>query len=179
MWLKEIDSSWTLFLDRDGVINQRNFNGYITSVENFHFTPYFLDTIPLLSKIFGKIIVVTNQQGVGKGEMSIEKLHEIHTFMQQAIQKQGGEINHVMSATNLKNTINDRRKPLPNMALEAKIIFPGIDFTKSVMIGDTNSDIQFGINLGMKTILVKSKEKVTAKADLEIEDFNELKLILQ
>ena len=179
MWVNEIDSDWTLFLDRDGVINQRNFNGYITTVENFHFTPHFLDTIPLLTKFFGKIIVVTNQQGVGKGEMSLDRLHEIHSYMQQSIQKHGGEINHVLSATNIKNTINDRRKPLPNMALEAQKLFPTIDFNKSVMIGDTNSDIQFGKNLGMKTILLKSEEKIIVKADLEIESFNELKSILQ
>ncbi len=179
MWVQEIDSDWTLFLDRDGVINQRNFNGYITSVETFHFTPYFLDSIPILTNIFGKIIVVTNQQGVAKGEMSIDKLHEIHSYMKQAIQKHGGKINHVLSATNLKNTINDRRKPLPNMAFEAKKIFPTIDFTKSVMIGDTNSDILFGNNLGMKTILLKSTEQITVKADLEINNFNELKSILQ
>lgn len=179
MWVHEIDSDWTLFLDRDGVINQRNFNGYITSIETFHFTPYFLETIPLLTNLFGNIIVVTNQQGVGKGEMSLDRLREIHTYMQQTIHTHGGEINHVLAATNIKNTINDRRKPLPNMALEAKKLFPTIDFTKSVMIGDTNSDIQFGKNLGMKTILIKSEEKVTIKADLEIENFNELKSILQ
>ena len=174
MWVHEIDSDWTLFLDRDGVINQRNFNGYITTVETFHFTPYFLDTIPLLTKFFGKIIVVTNQQGVGKGEMSLDRLHEIHSYMQQSIQKHGGEINHVLSATNIKNTINDRRKPLPIMGLEAQMKNPKINFSKSIMIGDTNSDMCFGKNLGMKTILLKSTEHVTSNVDLEIENFNEL-----
>jgi len=179
MWLNDINSEWTLFLDRDGVINQRNFNGYITSIDTFHFTPYFLEIIPILTNLFGTSIVVTNQQGVGKGEMSLESLNEIHTFMLQHITQVGGEINQVFSATNLKNATNDRRKPSSSMALEAKKLYPKIDFSKSVMIGDTNTDLQFAKQLGMKSILLKSPEKITLKADLEIDNFMELKSILQ
>lgn len=179
MWLQEIDSNWTLFLDRDGVINERNFDGYITKTDSFKFTPYFLEIIPLLTKVFGRIIIVTNQQGVGKGEMSESSLDQIHFFMTQKIEQHGGKIDYVFSATNLKQAINDRRKPLPVMGLEAKTLFPTIDFKKSVMIGDTNSDILFGKNLGMRTILLKSKEKITVNADLEILNFIELKSMFE
>ena len=179
MWLEEIDASWTLFLDRDGVINQRNFDGYITKVQDFIFTPYFLTSIPFLSNLFGKLIVVTNQQGIGKGVMTEDCLHEIHKHMINEIQKVGGKMDQVFYASNLKNTLNDRRKPLPNMGIEAQNQFPSINFSKSVMIGDTNSDLLFGKNLGMKTILMKSTEYVKEQADLEINDFNELVLKLK
>ena len=179
MWLQEIDSNWTLFLDRDGVINERNFNGYITKTDSFKFTPHFLEIIPLLTKVFGRIIIVTNQQGVGKGEMSESSLDKIHFFMTQKIEQNGGKIDCVFSATNLKQAINDRRKPLPVMGIEAKTLFPTIDFQKSVMIGDTNSDILFGKNLGMRTILLKSKEIITVNADLEILNFIELKSMFE
>ena len=122
--------------------------------------------------------MVTNQQGVGKGEMSSEDLDQIHYFMRKTIEKHGGKIDYIFSATNIKHAINDRRKPLPTMGLEAKKLFSVIDFQKSVMIGDTDSDLKFGKNLGMKTILIKSKEKTTLKSDLEIVNFNELKLKL-
>jgi D-glycero-D-manno-heptose 1,7-bisphosphate phosphatase len=179
MWLEEVDENWTLFLDRDGVINKRNFEGYITKVEDFVFIPHFLPSISILSQIFGKIIVVTNQQGIGKGIMNEKSLLEIHRHMIQEINNVGGRIDQVFYATNLKNEHNDRRKPLPNMGLEAQNQFPNIDFKKSIMIGDTNSDIQFGKSLGMKTILYKSSEKITENIDLVINDFKELTIRLK
>jgi histidinol-phosphate phosphatase family protein len=179
MWLEEIDEKWTLFLDRDGVINTRNFDGYITKVEDFIFTPHFLSSIPILSVIFGKIIVVTNQQGIGKEVMKEKSLLEIHRYMIREIHNVGGRIDQVFYASNLKNENNDRRKPLPAMGIEAKNQFPTIDFKRSIMIGDTNSDILFGKNLGMKTILYKSAEKITENADFEIDNFNELTIRLK
>ena len=65
------------------------------------------------------------------------------------------------------------------MGIEAKTLFQTIDFQKSVMIGDTNSDILFGKNLGMRTILLKSKEIITVNADLEILNFIELKSMFE
>ena len=65
------------------------------------------------------------------------------------------------------------------MGIEAKNKFPSIIFSKSVMIGDTNSDLLFGENLGMKTILLKSSEQIDVKADIEINNFNELELKLK
>ena len=174
MWLNDIDQSWSLFLDRDGVINQRNFEGYITNINEFLFTPSFLNSIPILSNIFGNIIIVTNQQGIGKGIMTEQDLQEIHNYMLDKIKQEGGRVDDIFFAHNLKNAKNDRRKPLPTMGLEAKIKNPKINFSKSIMIGDTNSDMFFGKNLGMKTILMKSNEQVTTNVDLEIENFNEL-----
>ncbi len=178
MWLKELDSTWTLFLDRDGVINERDFSGYITNPKDFHFTNQCLDAIKIFSSIFKNIIIVTNQQGVGKGLMATEELNEVHSFMLEQINSYQGKISKILSATNLKGAINDRRKPLPHMALEAKELFPEIDFSKSIMVGDTNSDILFGKRLGMKTVLFKSKEIVTEKADIEITNLHEFALKL-
>ena len=65
----KFDSSWTLFLDRDGVINEREDGGYITKVEDFSFVPGSIKAIEKLSNIFGRIVIVTNQAGIGKGLM--------------------------------------------------------------------------------------------------------------
>ena len=53
-----IDNTWTLFLDRDGVINKRKFGGYITTVEEFEFLTDVLTSIAELSKIFHRIFFV-------------------------------------------------------------------------------------------------------------------------
>jgi D-glycero-D-manno-heptose 1,7-bisphosphate phosphatase len=169
-----IDSTWTLFLDRDGVINERIFGGYITKKEDFIFKRGVVDFLRFATKRFYKIIVVTNQQGVGKGLMSDDELSDIHQFMINEVEAKKGRIDAVFSAVNLKSDSNNHRKPLPFMAYQAKNKFQEIDFSKSIMIGDTDSDLIFGKNLGMKTILVKTDEAVTEEADLIVENLNEL-----
>ena len=62
-----IDKSWTLFLDRDGVINIESVGSYITSWPEFKFHDGVLDALRSLGNIFGYIVVVSNQRGVGPG----------------------------------------------------------------------------------------------------------------
>ena len=174
-----VDNAWTLFLDRDGVINKRNFDGYITEKADFSFLPEVKSAIKSFSEIFGRIIIVTNQQGVGKNIMTKSNLDQIHRYMLNEIEKEGGRIDAIFSATNLKGAENDRRKPKPNMGLEAKKKFPEIDFNKSIMVGDTDSDIEFGTNLGMKTVLIKSQENVDLKPDFAIGKLIDLKKLLK
>ncbi|PWL28189.1 MAG: phosphatase [Fluviicola sp. XM-24bin1] len=169
-----VDATWTLFLDRDGVINKRNFDGYITEVESFEFLPGVPNAIASLSKIFHRVIVVTNQQGIGKGLMTERNLLEIHTYMTNEVYTAGGKIDKCYFAPNLKGAEDDMRKPGPAMAELAKIEFPEIEFSRCVMVGDTDSDILFGKNLGMKTVRVLSKEKVEVPADMEVEGLHEL-----
>lgn len=164
-----VDASWTLFLDRDGVINRRNWSGYIEQVSEFEFLPGVEEAIAFLSHKFQRIIVVTNQQGIGKGIMTERNLLDIHRYMIECVERQGGKIDACYFASELKSAHPFLRKPAPGMALQAQKDFPEIDFSKSIMVGDTDSDIQFGMNLGMKTIRIMSEEKNTIQADLEVE----------
>lgn len=175
----KIDSSWTLFLDRDGVINERNFEGYITTKEDFKFLPKVIEGLKELTKQFSRIIVVTNQQGIGKGIMTEFTLNDIHNYMLYALKAEGVIIDRVFFASNLKGAEIDRRKPKSAMALEAQREFPEIDFNKSVMVGDTGSDLEFGMNLGMKTVLVASKEHVNADPNIKVNNLKELSDALQ
>ncbi len=169
----DVDSTWTLFLDRDGVINQRNFDGYITKVEDFHFLPDVLEAIAGLTKRFHRIIVVTNQQGVGKNLMSERNVLDIHTYMCDRVYEAGGKIDKCYFAPNLKGAEDDMRKPNPAMAELAQMEFPEIDFKHAVMVGDTDSDLRFGKNLGMKTVLVESQEDITETPDLKVKGLKE------
>lgn len=166
MWYKQLDKSWTIFLDRDGVINERIFGGYVTRIEDFHFLPGVVEGLQKLAEIVGNVFVVTNQQGVAKNLMSIQDLQKIHDYMVNEITSSGGKIDYVFSAVNLRGAPVDHRKPNPYMAHKAREIFQSVDFVKSVMIGDTNGDIAFGNNLGMKTVLVRSEENVVEIPDL-------------
>ena len=83
--LQKIDTSWTLFLDRDGVINHDKDNDYIYNWDEFRFYDDNLSALTELSKHFSRIIIVTNQKGVGRGLMTVEDLTDIHDNMVSAI----------------------------------------------------------------------------------------------
>lgn len=148
------DKSWTLFLDRDGVINVRNFHGYITRVEDFKFIEGSKEAIVRFSKIFGRIVVVTNQQCIGKGIISEDELNSIHAHMVNEIEQAGGKIDKVYFAPELAAENSIYRKPNSGMADLAKTDFPEIDFKKSVMVGDSISDMEFGQDKGMRTVFI-------------------------
>ncbi|TNE53031.1 MAG: HAD-IIIA family hydrolase [Bacteroidetes bacterium] len=165
---------WCLFLDRDGVINERIFGAYVRSVDEFKFLPGSLDAIAHFHQIFQRIFVVTNQQGIGKGLMTERNLHEIHRYMCEEIERQGGRIDQCYFAPELKSDPNNSRKPGPFMALRAQSDFPEVNFEKSIMVGDTDSDILFGKKLGMKTVRIRTAEPISIEADLTVEHLNDL-----
>lgn len=152
-----VDSNWTLFLDRDGVINERLPGDYVSDWEQFQFYPGNLEALAFLASIFSRIIVVTNQQGIGKGLMREDQLNSIHAQMKLQITDAGGRIDGIYACPDLKSKPNNCRKPAPAMAWQAQQDFPEIDFQKSIMVGDSLSDIAFGNILGMQTVLITSK----------------------
>ena len=168
-----IDRTWTLFLDRDGVINERLFGAYVRSLEEFHFLPGVPESIAELSTIFGRVVVVTNQQGIGKGIMTERNLKDVHTYMCAEVEACGGKIDHCFYAPELANSESLLRKPNPGMALEAKKKFPEIDFERSIVVGDSDSDIVFGQQLGMKTVRVRTVEPIGIAADETVENLSE------
>lgn len=150
------DASWTLFLDRDGVINVNKDDSYIFNRDEFIFKEGTLKAIAQLSRLFGRIIVITNQRGVGKGLMSEADLHDIHAYMKSNIEKAGGRIDDIFYCTSTDNAHPDR-KPSPGMAFRAQEKYPEIDFSKSVMVGDKSADMGWGRNIGALTVLIRSE----------------------
>lgn len=170
----KVDKTWTLFLDRDGVINRRIIGGYITKPKYFEFLPFVIEGLKRLSIQFSRIFIVTNQQGVAKGIMSEDELKAVHHYMQTEFENNGIKVDKIYCATNISGAEGDRRKPNPAMALEAQVEFQNIDFKKAIFVGDTNSDIQFGMNLGMKTVWIKSDEKIDLNPDIIVQNLKEL-----
>jgi histidinol-phosphate phosphatase family protein len=152
----QIDKSWTLFLDRDGVINDEIVGSYVTEWNEFQFCEGALDALKTLGEIFGHIVIVTNQRGVGRGIMSFESLKDISTRMTGAIAEHGGRIDKVYACTAVADT-DHNRKPNTGMASQAKEDFPQIDFRRSVMVGNSLSDMEFGKRLAMHTVFLTTK----------------------
>ncbi len=181
-FLKNIENTWTLFLDRDGVINKRIFGGYIKTPDEFEFLPGVLDSLAFFSSIFNKIIIVTNQQGVGKGIMTEADLIVVNNHMIREIANTDGRIDAVYYCTDLANTPDNCRKPSINMAQKAVFDFPEIDLTKSIMVGDSQSDIEFGNNAGMKTVFITNEGGDNIPKDMSdysINNLLELKTLIQ
>lgn len=154
LFVNALSKDWTLFLDRDGVINKRLPDEYVKNPLEFEFIEGVTSAIRLLSNIFGRIILVTNQQGIGKGVMTEEDLFLVHNFMLEQILKEGGRIDAIYFCPDLASKQSNCRKPGSSMAIQSKNDFPEIDFSRSVMVGDTQPDIEFGKRLNMKTIYV-------------------------
>lgn len=154
-----IDKSWSLFLDRDGVINVRKMDAYVLKPDDFIFREEVVESINRLASLFGPVVVVTNQQGIGKDLMTEDDLKAIHAKMINAIEEEGGRIDKVYFCPELKEAHSFQRKPSPGMALRAKKEFPAIHFKKSVMVGDTISDMKFGKRLKMTTVFIGENKK--------------------
>jgi histidinol-phosphate phosphatase family protein len=158
--LSEIDTSFTLFIDRDGVLNHEKHEDYVLNWNEFQFYNTTLEALSILAPLFKKIILVTNQKGVGKGLMSIDDLVLIHKNMLSTIQKTGGKIDHIFYCTDLDSD-SYNRKPNPGMAFQATQLYPEIDLSKSIMIGNRISDMGFGRNAGMHTIFLSTTHPET------------------
>ncbi len=156
---------WTLFLDRDGVINRRLVDDYVKSWEEFEFLPGVLEAIAIFSQKFKHIFIITNQQGIGKGLMTEADLQEIHQKMSAEIKAAGGNIDAIYFCPTLAKENSPKRKPNAGMAFQAKEEFSTVNLAQSIMAGDSASDIEFGKNAGMHTVFIGEKpSSITADA---------------
>lgn len=156
----EIDDSWSLFLDRDGVINKEEAGTYVLSYDEFEFLPGVLDAMKRFDKMFKYIFIVTNQQCVGKKILAREVLESMHESMQRDIEKHQGRIDAIYYCADLASENPPNRKPEIGMALQAQKEFPQVDFSRSIMVGNYITDMQFGRKAGMTSVLVEEKERI-------------------
>lgn len=143
----------TILLDRDGVINRLRVNDYVKNWEEFEFLPGVLDALSKWNRQVRHLFVVTNQRGVGKGLMSEKDLADIHQRMCEEIEKHGGRIDRIYYCTALTEA-DKRRKPGRGMFDEILRDYPDVNPSGCLMIGDSESDMKFAENCGIKGIKV-------------------------
>ena len=166
--LNKIDNTWTLFLDRDGVINHEQRNAYINHWAEFKFYDGVLEAIAIFAKVFNKIVIVTNQKGVSKGLTKEDDLKTIHKNMKAAIEKAGGRIDAIYYCTDMDDN-SPNRKPQAGMGLQAAKHFPEIHLQKAIMVGNTLSDMHFGRNLGGYTVFLPTTRPEVDLNDMSID----------
>lgn len=140
-----------VFLDRDGVINQKPPEGeYVTCWEGFHVLPGVIEGIGLLNRAGFSVIVVTNQRCIAKGLMTEAELENLHERMIGALAQAGATIDGAFYCPHEIEPLCECRKPAPGMLLTAARSH-GIDLRTSWMIGDSEIDVEAGMNAGCKT----------------------------
>jgi D-glycero-D-manno-heptose 1,7-bisphosphate phosphatase len=144
--------SKAVFLDRDGVINRKPPEGdYVTRWEDFHILPGVAEGVALLNRAGFTVIVVTNQRCIAKGLLTVVELENMHQRMTELLAGSGAIIDGTFYCPHEIEPVCECRKPAPAMLLKAASLH-GIDLSASWMIGDSDIDIQAGVNAGCKTV---------------------------
>ncbi|MFA7298210.1 MAG: HAD family hydrolase [Candidatus Absconditabacterales bacterium] len=145
-----------VFFDRDGVLNKKAAeHEYITKRSEFERNDKAKEMIKLFSDKGFLILVITNQQGIGKGKYSFDDLDNIHSNMQQDLKKIGTKIDKFYVCPHLKEDNCNCRKPKTGM-LEQALKEYGFNKKDCILIGDSDKDIECAKQFGIKYIKIES-----------------------
>lgn len=166
-----------VFFDRDGVVNLSPGDGYVLRWEDFHLAPGIIEALALCRARGHATILVTSQQGVGKGLMTQEHLNDMHARMQEELAKHAAAFDGVYACTHRAGTCTCR-KPSPEMILRAQKDHE-IDLSRSWLVGDHDRDIQMALNAGVpRTIRILSHHEPQVAAEFTLQSTSELSALL-
>ncbi len=132
----------TVILDRDGVLNQRPPSAeYVRSWADFKWLPGAREALKLLREKGYRVVIVSNQAGIGRGVMTESDLSEIHRQMKEEAEQWGGQIETVYYCPHNWNTGCECRKPNPGLLFQAQKDLH-LDLTRTFFIGDDERDHQ-------------------------------------
>ena len=155
-----------IFFDRDGVINQRRANDYVLDWSQFIFIPGIRAALKQISTLGSPMIVISNQAAVGKGLLDLTGLREITINMQQALLEDGIRLAAAYYCIHRPDENCVCRKPKPALLQTAANDF-NIELSRSVFIGDSDTDVQAGRAAGCVPVLFGSDitPQQTSQAD--------------
>ena len=142
-----------VFLDRDGVINKNKID-YVKTINELEIFPNIEIPIKKLKKNNFYVIVITNQSAINRNLMTHHQLNEIHSQIQKYLKIFDTSIDNFYFCPHKPDENCNCRKPKSGMLLEAIQEF-NIDPKLSWMIGDNDSDIQAGLNVGCQTVKIE------------------------
>ena len=145
-----------VFLDRDGTINVDH--GHVYRIDDWEFVPGAIEAIRRVRQAGYAVAVVSNQSGVGSGRYSVADVTRLHQHVAGIMSDVGAPIDAWAFCPHVAIENCECRKPKVALAHEIACQLGGaIDFPASWTIGDKPSDIEFGRNLGTRTVLIASR----------------------
>jgi D-glycero-D-manno-heptose 1,7-bisphosphate phosphatase len=155
-----------VILDRDGVINYDS-PQFIKSPDEWKPIPGSLEAIALLNQSGFRVVLASNQSGIGRGLFDMATLNAIHDKMHRALGQLGGRIDALFYCPHAADTNCNCRKPKPGMIEEIARRF-ATDLDDVPNVGDSLRDLQAGVPLGTLPILVRTGkgEKTFAEGNL-------------
>jgi histidinol-phosphate phosphatase family protein len=149
-----------VLLDRDGVVNKNApLHDHVKKWEEFDFLPEAAEGIKRLNDAGFTIVLITNQQGIGKGLMTEEDLTNIHDKMQRELSKKGARIDYIYYCPHLQDENCKCRKPKPGMVEKAAKEI-GFNPKKAILIGDSENDKKLAEVVGAKFFKVDEKNSL-------------------
>ncbi|WP_027457622.1 D-glycero-beta-D-manno-heptose 1,7-bisphosphate 7-phosphatase [Dechloromonas agitata] len=152
-----------VILDRDGVINFDSAQ-FIKNPEEWKPIPGSLEAIAKLKQHGYRVVVATNQSGVGRGLFDMDTLNQIHAKMHKAVVAMGGQIDAIFYCPHAADSKCDCRKPKPGMFKRISETL-NIDLTGVPAIGDSLRDLQACSVLGCQPVLVQTGKGEKTKAE--------------
>lgn len=156
-----------IFLDRDGTIARDV--PYCSRPEDFELLPMVKEAIKLLGDHGFKVIVITNQSGVGRGYFTEDMLAKIHGKMLDELRKSGVIIDAIYYCPHHPDDNCQCRKPKPTMILQAAHDL-NIDLQKSFFIGDSDLDVEAGSKAGCLTVQIANANETDNKTSSHTPD---------
>ncbi len=149
-----------VFLDRDGTINEQM--GYINHLSRFKVLPRVSEAIRLLNDYDFLAIILSNQSGVARGYFPIELVHDVHAYLNTYLKERGARMDGIFFCPHYPNGPVaeygypcDCRKPKTGLIEQALKAFE-IDMSRSYMVGDRWTDLEFAERANLKSVLVKT-----------------------
>jgi D-glycero-D-manno-heptose 1,7-bisphosphate phosphatase len=162
-----------VFFDRDGVVNESPGAGYVLHVADFQLMPGIVEVLRWCKTQGFYTVLVTSQQGVGKGLMSQADLDAIHDHLQARLAADDAAFDRIHSCTHLAGSCTCR-KPSPQMIFDAAAMLP-IDLQASALVGDHDRDIQMARNAGVGfAIRLASDNPVNESGDVLVHSIPEV-----
>jgi len=147
-----------IFLDRDGVINKER-RDYVKNISELEI---FSDIVNPLKKLKNNgflLIVITNQSAINRGIITLEKVDEIHQYIQDYLKKFNIKLDAFLICPHRPDENCLCRKPKSGLLLKAINEFD-IDIKKSWLIGDNDSDIEAANNIGCKSLKINKENNL-------------------
>ena len=157
----------TVFLDRDGVINRRIVDGYVTRWGEFQFLEGVVQSLVQLHQNGFRLAVVTNQRGIHLGLMTLANVNHIHHKISKTVTKAGGSLNEFYVCPHGRAQGCGCRKPKSGLLDQAHHHRP-VNWQQSFLVGDSETDITAGNRRGVTTIKIGKGN--ASRADLIVAD---------